>query len=74
MTLEQEILIKEAKAREEGRAEWLEEGRAEWLEEGRAEGRREEKLEIAKNFKDNGVDLSVIVKSTGLSEEIVEKL
>ncbi|NIM82233.1 MAG: hypothetical protein GTN53_23510 [Candidatus Aminicenantes bacterium] len=34
----------------------------------------EKVLEIAKNLKENGVDIEIIVKSTGLSKEQIEKL
>jgi len=40
----------------------------------RAEGKAEEKFEIARNLKGLGVDLDVIVKATGLSEEKIEQL
>jgi len=43
-------------------------------EDGRIEGRIEEKLMIATELKKNGVALHLIVKSTGLTKEEVEKL
>lgn len=44
------------------------------IEEGRQEGRQEEKLEIAKNMIKLGIDIDTIIKATGLSKEIIEKL
>ena len=43
-------------------------------EEGREEGRADSKLEIAKAMKDDGVDINVIVKYTGLTEDRVKQL
>ena len=67
-----------AKGREEGivegRAEGIVEGRAEGIVEGRAEGIVEGKLEDAKNCKALGISVDVIVKITGLSEEVVANL
>ena len=60
----------EAKGRAEGRAE----GRVEGLAEGRAKGRAEEKRQTAKNFKELGVDLSIIQQATGLSAEDIQAL
>ena len=53
-------------AKEEG----LDEGRAV----GRAEGRAEEKMLVAQTLKQLGVPFEVIMKSTGLSAEEIEKL
>ena len=58
MTLEEEILRKEAVARKEGFEE----------------GSKEKQLEIAKNLKDKGIDMKIIMEATGLSDEIVEHL
>ena len=62
----------------EGRAKGLAEGRAEGLAEGRAEGlakgRTEGKLDTAKKLKELNVDIDIIIQSTGLSKEEVEKL
>ena len=44
------------------------------LDEARNEGRNESKLEIARNLLNNNVDLSIIINSTGLSEEEIKKL
>jgi predicted transposase/invertase (TIGR01784 family) len=42
--------------------------------EGKIEGKIEGKLEVAKNLLKEGIDISVIVKATGLPEEDVKKL
>ena len=58
MTLEEEILRKEALARKEGFEK----------------GSEQKKLEIAKNLKNKGVEMNIIVESTGLNEETVQNL
>jgi predicted transposase/invertase (TIGR01784 family) len=66
-----------AEGRVEGRAKGLEEGRVEGRTEGREEGRIkglvEGKLETARNLKKLGVELSLIIKATGLTAEEIEK-
>ena len=57
-------------ARKQGLAEGLARGEAK----GRAEGRAEEKRQTAKNFKELGVDLSIIQQATGLSAEDIQAL
>ena len=57
-------------AKEEGKTEGREEGRREGVE----AGQREKALEIARKLKDTGVELSVIVSATGLTEAEVENL
>jgi predicted transposase/invertase (TIGR01784 family) len=42
--------------------------------EGKIEGKLEEKIEVAKNLLKEGIDISVIIKATGLPEEDVKKL
>ena len=59
-----------AYAKEEGKTEGREEGRREGVE----AGQREKALEIARKLKDTGVELSVIVSATGLTEAEVENL
>jgi predicted transposase/invertase (TIGR01784 family) len=44
------------------------------LDTAKLEGKIERNLELAKNFKDNGVSNEIISKSTGLSIEEIEKL
>ena len=73
MTLEQEILIREARAAKKAR----EEGRAEGLQQGRAEEREhseQEKLESARKLKASGVASEIIAESLGLAEEEIKKL
>ena len=53
-----------------GRSEGLEKGRAEGL----AEGRTAERTMIAKNLKASGVDIQVIIHSTGLTKEQIDQL
>jgi predicted transposase/invertase (TIGR01784 family) len=55
-------------ARLEGKAEGLVEGELKGKIEGKIEGR----MEVAKNLKDNGVSIEIIMKSTGLSREEVD--
>ena len=57
-------------AREEGLDEGMAKGRAE----GRAEGVAEGKQMVARSLKRQGVSVEIIVKSTGLSAEEIEKL
>jgi predicted transposase/invertase (TIGR01784 family) len=52
---------------ERGIAKGLEQGRMEGLSQGLSQGRMEEKYDIAKNLKQQGVDLSLIQNATGLS-------
>ena len=49
-------------------------GLAEGLARGEAKGRAEEKRQTAKNFKELGVDLSIIQQATGLSAEDIQAL
>ena len=50
------------------------EGRADGRSEGRAEGRYEERFSIARNMKQLGIPVDVIVKSTGLTSGEIETL
>jgi predicted transposase/invertase (TIGR01784 family) len=52
----------------------LREGREKGWEEGSKEGRREEKLEIARKFKNLGIPVGPIVQATGLSPEEISAL
>ena len=78
MTTERDIINQKEFARQEGRAEGLAEGKAEGLAEGEAKGLAkglaEAKAGIAKGMLENGIDLKLIVKLTGLSEEEVKSL
>lgn len=44
------------------------------MEKGKAEGLAEGKLQIARNLLVEGMDVKVISKATGLSEEDIKKL
>jgi predicted transposase/invertase (TIGR01784 family) len=49
----------------------------EWIyffKKGEIKGKAEGKMEIAKNLLHAGVDIDVIIKSTGLSNEEIQKL
>jgi len=60
--------------RSEGKIEGLEEGRLEGLEEGRLEGLQEGKYNMAKLLKDNGVQIQLIIQTTGLTREEIDLL
>jgi predicted transposase YdaD len=59
-----------AKGLEQGRME----GRIEGISQGLEQGRMEEKYDIAKNLKQQGVDLSLIQNATGLSLDELQAL
>ena len=63
---------------ETGRKEGFEEGREEGREKGREEGRElghyEARIEIARKLKMSGIDVGIIVQTTGLNERDVEQL
>ena len=42
--------------------------------EGHKEGRREERLEVARNLKENGIPIEIISQSTGITSEEIVKL
>jgi len=44
------------------------------INEGFRRGRAEEKVEIARNMKNEGFDMAMIIKMTGLSPEEIERL
>lgn len=58
------------KGKEEGRAE----GKIEGKIEGKAEGKAEEKIKLAKNMLREGLTIDIVIKVTGLSEDVVKKL
>ncbi len=82
MTTERDLRNQMAYARkvaiEEGLAEGLErgltEGRAKGRAEGRAEGSQDKAFEIAGKMKALGVDVSIILQASGLTEEQVASL
>ena len=59
---------------EKGMKEGIEKGMQKGMEKGLQEGRDAEKREIARNMKANGMDKSLIVQLTGLSETDVDGL
>lgn len=66
MTLEQELNIRYEKG--------VADGRKKGREEGREEGINTRNKELAKAFRDHGVDINVIVNSTGLTIEEIKAL
>ncbi len=56
--------------REEGKKEGIEEGK----KEGREEGKKEALIEIAKNMKKIGVAIEIIIQSTGLTQEEINRI
>ena len=58
------------KGRKEGRKEGIEEGK----KEGRKEGRKEEKIDIARNLKQMGLDPAAIAEATKLSLREIGKI
>ena len=65
MTLEQEILIKENKAREEGREEGIAQGREEGIAQGREEGIAQGRAEIILRMHANGRSIEENARHTG---------
>ena len=63
-----------AEAREKALKEGREEGRNEGISLGITQGEKKAKLETAKKLKSAGVSINLIVDSTGLSVEEIEKL
>lgn len=43
-------------------------------EKGKEEGAKDKAIEMARNLKENGVDISLIAGASGLSKEEIEKL
>ena len=60
--------------KEEWKKEGREEGREEGLEEGRNEGIQMEKEKNALKMLQEGIDINIIMKVTGLTEEKIEEL
>jgi predicted transposase/invertase (TIGR01784 family) len=44
------------------------------FDEGKLEGKAERNFEVAKSLKENGVSIEIIIKTTGLTKEEIEKL
>jgi predicted transposase/invertase (TIGR01784 family) len=57
-----------------GREEGVQLGREEGAQSGRAEGRQQEKEEIALSLLREGLDVGLIVRTTGLPREVIEAL
>ena len=72
--MEEEFEAERGKARREGRTEGLKEGRAEGLKAGMKEGRMEAVKTVVSNLLEMNMPIEEIVKVTGESEEIVEKM
>lgn len=53
---------------------WERIAKKEGKREGKREGKKEGKLEAAIEFLKNGVDIDLVVKSTGFSREEIERL
>jgi predicted transposase/invertase (TIGR01784 family) len=68
--------LKEGKAEglKEGKVEGLKEGKAKGLKEGEAKGKLEEKRAIARSMIKDGMNVSAIVKYTGLSEKQIQEI
>ena len=58
----------------EAREKGIEQGIEKGIEQGIEKGIEQEKIEIAKELLNNNVSLDIIMKSTGLSKEEIEKL
>ena len=57
-----------------GRLEGMREGERKGKLEGMREGEKKAGFEIARNLKVNNIDITVIMNSTGLSKEEIDKL
>ena len=64
----QTVMLK--KEREEGIKEGIKKG----MEEGVEKGKKSEKIAIAKNLKNSGIDINIISENTGLSIEEIKNL
>jgi len=70
----EEFIFMQKSSIEKAKREGREEGKKEGREEGREEGKDERSIEIAKNLKSSGVEISIIVATTGLSIDEIKKL
>ena len=59
---------------DEGKLEGLIEGKLEGLNEGKLEGRLEGKVDVARSLKENGLSVDIIMKTTGLTKDEIERL
>lgn len=74
MTTERDLQNQFAYARKQGFNEGREEGLEKGIEEGREVGREEGRMEMARKLKALGVDVTVIMEASGLSEEQIADL
>lgn len=58
----------------EGIKQGIEQGMEQGIEQGKSMGKYENSLQIAKKMKDSNMDIELIMKFTGLSEDEVSKL
>lgn len=68
----QTVMLK--KEREEGIKEGIKKGIKKGMEEGVEKGKKSEKIAIAKNLKNSGIDINIISENTGLSIEEIKNL
>ena len=61
-------------AKQEGLAEGMEKGMELGMEKGMAKGMNQKALDIARNMLADGVDINLIMKYSGLTQEQIEKL
>jgi predicted transposase/invertase (TIGR01784 family) len=52
----------------------FDEGKLEGLIEGKLEGRFEGKVDVARSLKENGLSVDIIMKTTGLTKDEIERL
>ena len=58
----------------QGKAEGFSQGKVEGKAEGISEGKNERNIEIAKNMLNEGIDINIIIKCTGLTNEDISAL
>ena len=63
-----------AEGKAEGFSQGKVEGKAEGISEGISQGKSESKKEIAKNMLNEGIDINIIIKCTGLTNEDINAL
>lgn len=63
-----------AKGMEQGMAQGMEQGMAKGMEQGEVQGRRNERLEMARRMKGDGLPIEVIAKYTQLTEEEIKEI
>lgn len=71
MTIAEQL---EARGREQGLKQGIEQGRLEGRQEGEEFGRQETPLNIAKKMLSAGLDTTLILETTGLSEQELAKI